>query len=383
MPDSARTILGLAPRATPDAAGPPSRTIRSKDARAAVVAGPARGEADAVAAAADEASADRLRLALEPSPQSLDLLHAESAEIARAANRSALETFTAARQIRSQALELAEQTRRPRLLSDLIVICGQATALMASSAFDLNRWDESDALAKSADSYASLVGHASLQAWVHGLTALLANWRGEPDIALDHFRHGMQIAPHGTPRVRLRYIASRSYALLGDSASVAKVLAAARGDQDEADGHADSLSREIGGEFAFGRARAEACAAAAWLDLGHGREAFEAAQAALNALTSVPPPRRPLSQVTGARIDMATACLLNRDLDGGVETIQSVLAQPTSLRNASLAGRLARLRSALLSPAWAKNAQARQLADEIGEWLTAGREPGNARASEV
>jgi hypothetical protein len=144
---------------------------------------------------------------------------------------------------------------------------------MSSSAFDLNRWDESETLAKSAISYASLAGHTSLQAWTHGLAALLANWRREPDIALSHFQHGMRIAPPGAPRVRLRYIAARSYALLGDIASVAEVLAEARNDQEEADHYPDSMSTEVGGEFAFGRARAEACAAAAWLDLGQGREA--------------------------------------------------------------------------------------------------------------
>ena len=47
------------------------------------------------------------------------------------------------------------------------------------------------------------------------------------------------------------------------------------------------------------------------------------------------------------------------------------LAQPASLRNVSLAGRLARTQTTLLSPIWARNSQARQLADEIGDWLTA------------
>jgi hypothetical protein len=74
---------------------------------------------------------------------------------------------------------------------------------MASGAFDLNRWEESDALAKSAISYASLAGHASLQAWTLGLAALLANWRREPDLALSHFEYGMRLAPPGIPRVRL------------------------------------------------------------------------------------------------------------------------------------------------------------------------------------
>src|SRR5207244_351029 len=106
-------------------------------------------------------------------------------------------------------------------------------------------------------SYAALVGNSSLHAWTLGLAALLANWRHEPDNALDHFRQGMEVAPPGAPRVRLRYIAARSYALRGDAASVGRVVDQARRDLDDAVGHRDLLSEEIGGEFAFGRARAE------------------------------------------------------------------------------------------------------------------------------
>ena len=94
-----------------------------------------------------------------------------------------------------RSLGLAKHTHRPEILTDLYAMCGQATALMASSAFDLNCWDQSDTIAKSAISYASLAGHASLQAWTHGLAALLANWRREPDIALSHFQRGMGPAP--------------------------------------------------------------------------------------------------------------------------------------------------------------------------------------------
>jgi hypothetical protein len=130
----------------------------------------------------------------------------------------------------------------------------------------------------------------------------------------------------------------------------------------------DSLSTETGGEFAFGRARADACAA--WLDLGDGRQAIKAAHSALTTLTALPIPRRSLSQITGAQIDLATARLLSNDLDGSADAIKPVLAQPASLRNVSLAGRLARTQTALLSPPWARNTQARQLADDIGDWLT-------------
>lgn len=174
MPDSARLLLGLAPQEEAHLSQP-AGTSRLKATRYTTMPVSRRSEADMVAEAAADAAADRLRLAVESGPESLELLHGESLAIARAANRPVLEAFSAARAVRRNALELAEQTHRPELLADLYAICGQATALMASSAFDLNRWDESDALAKAAVSYASLAGHASLQAWTYGLEASLAN----------------------------------------------------------------------------------------------------------------------------------------------------------------------------------------------------------------
>jgi len=362
MPDHARITLGLAPQAS-------IRTARRRPGPASVLP-----VTDVVTATAEEVSAENERLAAECDPNSLALLWQESREIARAANRPALDVFITAKRVRLAALNLAGRTHRPSVLSDLYVICGQATALMASSAFDLNHWNESDALAKSAVRYASLAGHTSLETWTIGLTALLANWRREPDIALSHFQHGMQIAPPGQPRARLRYIASRSYALLEDGRSVAEVLSSAQADQDDADRHPDTLSSEVGGEFSFGHARAAACAAAAWLDVGDGREALTAAQSALDALKVLPAPRRPLSQINGARIDLATACLLTSDLDTSAEALRPVLSQPPAVRNVSLAGRLARTRTTLLGPEWARNGQARQLADEIGQWLATGEE---------
>ncbi len=152
---------------------------------------------DEVASAACDAEAEQSWLLAEPGPQPIESLWDEAAGIARAANRSAQQTFGASRRIHSRALMLAEQTHRPAALADLYVIAGQATALMASTAFDLNRWDESATLARSAVSYATLVGNASLQAWTLGLSALLANWRKEPDTALSHFRRGLEVAPPG------------------------------------------------------------------------------------------------------------------------------------------------------------------------------------------
>ena len=116
----------------------------------------------------------------------------------------------------------------------------------------------------------------------------------------------------------------------------------------------------------------------AWLDLGLGSEAFKAAQHALSELGSLPPGRRSLSQVNGARIYLATACLLNRDRDGAAEAITRVLALPASQRNVSLTGRLVRTRNTLLAQPFFKDGQARQLADDVNDWLA--QPPPSAQA---
>jgi transcriptional regulator with XRE-family HTH domain len=332
-------------------------------------AGRRAGDADEVASAVLEADADQSLLLAEPGPQSAGSLWQEALEIARAGNRSPAQTFGAAHNLRRHALELAGRTRRPAALSDLYMITGQATALMASTAFDLDRWDASAALARSAVSYAALVGNSSLHAWTLGLAALLANWRDEPDIALDLFRQGMEVAPAGAPRVRLGYIASRSYALLGDAASAGRVVGQARRDLEDAAGNRDLLADEVAGEFAFGRPRAEACAASAWLDLGDGREAKAAAECALEDLTALPASRQPLSQVAGARIDLAAACLLIGELDQAGAVLGDVIAAPSPLQNVSLAGRLARTRTILAAPRWSADPAARHLSDAIGGWV--------------
>ncbi len=325
-----------------------------------------------VAWAAREAEADQLGMVAEPDDQSVESLWQATLEIARATHLSAAQMFNASHEVRRHALRLAGQTLRPGTLGDLSTIAGQATALMASVAFDLGRWDESAALARSAISYAALVGNSSLHAWTLGLAALLANWRNEPDAALDHCRQGFEVAPAGAPRARLRFIAARSYALLGDASSVGRVLGQARRERDSATGDRDLLSEEIGGEFAFGQARAEACAAAAWLDIGQGNEAKAAARRAVDDLRALPAGDQPVSMVIGARIDLATACLLGHERDQAEDVLREVIATPSALVNVSVAGRLARTRKTLAAAYWSGDPVARELRDALGR-LPAGR----------
>jgi hypothetical protein len=324
---------------------------------------------DVVIDATDLISGDPLLSAVPVPHDSIESLQEDMALLARSGGMAAFDVFTMARRLRDEARALAERTRRPGDLADLYVIVGQGTSLMASTAFDLGHWNESAALARASTQYADLAGHASLKAWTYGLQMTLANWRNEPDAAMTYFARALRTAPDGEPKLRLRYIAARSYALLEDPASVARVLEEAQRDREAVDNHPDDLSSSTGGEFAFGEARAAACAAAAWLDLRNGEESGRYAREALQVYESLPVARRPYSQINGTQIDIAAAHLHMRDKDGAAEALRPVLALPAQKRNVSLTGRLARIERLLGEPPWDRDPDARQLAERIAVWL--------------
>ncbi|MET8364706.1 hypothetical protein AB0J68_17030 [Micromonospora sp. NPDC049580] len=325
---------------------------------------------DVVSDAADAVAHDSLLSSAGVPHDSIEAMQQDMAVLARSVGMAAFDTFSTARRLRDEARALADRTRRPGDLVDLFVAIGQGASLMASTAFDLGHWTESAALARAATQYADLAGHASLKAWTYGLQMTLANWRNEPDAALSYYGRAMRVAPDGEPKLRLRYIAARSYALLDDPASVAAVLDAAQQDREAAEGRPDELATATGGEFAFGDARAAACAAAAWLDLRNGEQAARYALDALRVYQALPTARRPYSQINGTNIDMAAAHLHMRDPDGAAEALRTVLALPPQRRNVSLTGRLARIGRLLNEARGSGDADARRLADQIAVWLS-------------
>ncbi|WP_240762372.1 hypothetical protein [Micromonospora sp. HM134] len=323
-----------------------------------------------VSDAAESVANDSLLMSLALPNDSIESLQEDVTLLARSGGMAAFDVFSSARRLRDEARALVERTRRPVELADLYVVIGQSAALMASTAFDLGHWNESAALARASTQYADLAGHASLKAWTYGLQMTLANWRNEPDSALTYFARAMRTAPEGEPRLRLRYVAARSHALLADSDSVAAVLEAAQRDREAAADRPDELATVTGGEFAFGDARAAACAAAAWLDLRNGEQAARYAREALQVYEALPSPRRPYSQINGTQIDVAAAHLHMRDKDGAADALRTVLDLPPQKRNVSLTGRLSRIEHMLSQSPWDRDADARQLAERIAAWLS-------------
>ncbi|WP_344807756.1 helix-turn-helix domain-containing protein [Microlunatus ginsengisoli] len=324
-------------------------------------------ESDWLLAAAADASLDALSRSSQVGPEVLPDLIQHVMQIARgydSASRTA--AFRHAQAMRQLAAHLADTTSRPSELADIYLALGQLDALMASLAFDLGSWEAAAQLARASTRYADLAGHTSLHAWTLGLEATLAFWSGDGHRALDLANAALAIAPAGAPRFRLRHIAARAHGVLGDAHATRRVLEQACDDRDTADTSRDELHDVIGGEFAFGDARAAACAGAAWLRLGRGREALADTQRALAFHFSGAAPTSP-GVVHGAGVDTAAAFLLQGDVTSAECFLRPVLELDSDPINCSLGGRLDSVAELLEHT---PGAAASALGTDVRSWLS-------------
>jgi hypothetical protein len=320
--------------------------------------------------AAHESAEDAALRSARCATESIADLNERTVAVARTYSaRAPMIAFLDARAVRDLARTLAQRAHRPSDLADLYLVLGQVNALMGSIAFDLGNWQAAATLARSATAYAELAGHSSLQAWTLGLQGTLAFWRDEPEQSLKFLSRGFSIAPAGTPRYRLQYIASRAHAVQRNARGVEEALTAAQADMEARDAARDELNDSVRGEFAFDDARAAACAAAAWLHLKNGEQAAAHAKLALNIYAAMPEYRRPFSPVMGATIDLAAAHLLSGSHDEAQEELEVAFALPREMRNASLAGRLARVKTILAKPELNCSVRSRDLPERIDFWL--------------
>jgi hypothetical protein len=102
--DALEQLLGWPPtpelvEAWESTVAPPGQVVIACEVIASRMAQAEPGDADEVGSAAREAEAEQSRLLTEPGPQSIDSLREGTLEIARAANRSALDLFGASHRI--------------------------------------------------------------------------------------------------------------------------------------------------------------------------------------------------------------------------------------------------------------------------------------------
>lgn len=100
-------------------------------------------------------------------------------------NRSAYEVFTKARTLREEADRHRDRTHVPAQEQELLLVAGEACALLSTAAFDLGALDAAKRLARSADLYGETARFAPLRAFAAGSLAYVAYHCGQPtDAAL-------------------------------------------------------------------------------------------------------------------------------------------------------------------------------------------------------
>ncbi|MBB5841133.1 hypothetical protein [Kribbella italica] len=311
--------------------------------------------------AAHESFEHAARIAGAVDSDDIFLLQESVHELARGYHhKPPLQMLTEARHIRNVAYLLLDKTRRPGQTSELYQVAGQACGLLSIVSFDLARWDAAEEQARSARTYAELIGDADLEAWSRGTQALVANWRGQSRRAVALITSSVDHAPAGVSTARLRAIEARAWAELGRPDHVKEALRLADSEMDQA--LDNELYGATGGEFGWGPSRHAACAGTALLTVGQGDSAVVRISDAISLVVEDPfsglEPAR-------ARVDLATAELLAGRLDAGVEAIDSVWTIPAPHRRHGLTGRMDQLARQLTSRDWRDTPRAIELRDQI------------------
>ncbi|MFE6157260.1 hypothetical protein [Streptomyces sp. NPDC057889] len=229
--------------------------------------------------------------------------------------------------------------------------------------------------------YGQTIEHGPLQAYAHGVLAYLAYWDGRPTAAMRNIHIAKSFGGVGsTGHMRLSAIEARAYAHLGRHRDAERAVQQALAPGPDM---RDELHDDVGGEFAFGPARAAMSHATTYLLLKDSQRAEQSALHALQLLDEDPRADRPVQmQVT---VDLARARLLRGELDGADEALEPVLATPVEWRTIGLVDRVTQLRGELARPQLEQAPAARTLAEQIEDFVaraTARPLPGSRLAIE-
>jgi hypothetical protein len=370
---------GWSPAVSATRASPPSGVVATSGAHP-VPTGPMRRpgtpyqgglhhsidlEPDPIMSAAHDASEHAADAGRAIDQTTLEQLHAEVARLAHAyAATAPAVMFAQLKRARDLTYLMLERTRRPAQISDLYLIAGQLSGLMAAVSFDLGNSDAATEQARAAFTYGQVIDHNHLRAWARATMSMIAFWSGRPSEGAAHAQAGLEQVAVGDVAVRLHAVAARSWALAG---SREHALAALRAAEDAADGNPQTgdLAAVVGGEFVFGRARQELSAGATLLALGEGPQAALHAQAAIDVYETLPPDHRWTGGLHGARVDLATAQLLASDLDAVQEVLAPTLALAAEHRTERVVARVRALRHKIAAKRFRESAKASSLAEEL------------------
>ncbi|MEU9113106.1 DNA-binding protein [Streptomyces sp. NPDC048483] len=324
---------------------------------------PAFNLEDEIAVTARDAQSDAGATAAESiSETTLDQLRDDVISLARKySSTPAFDVFRGARELREEAETERDRTQVPAQKQELLILAGQACALLSTAAFDLGSLDNARRLSRAAALYGETARFDPLRAFAGGTLAYLAYFSNQPAEGARLAQRAQMFAGLGDiARRRLAAIEARAFAYLGDVPSARRAL-----DASQQDGHGltDDLHDEVSGEFGFTAERLAMSKSSTCLLVGDGEGAEAAAKRSLELAAAKPLAARSVRVVGGAAADLASARLLRGDLDGAAEAMTPVWEVPRGHRASGLLARTARVRLALT----ASRFRAAQAAIELGE----------------
>jgi hypothetical protein len=326
-------------------------------------------EPDPIMSAAHDASEHAADAGRAIEDTTLEQLHVDVTRLAHtyAATPPAV-MFAQLRRARNLTYRMLERTRRPAQISDLYLIAGQLSGLMAAASYDLGHPDAAAEQARAAFTYGQITDHNTLRAWARATLSTIAFWSGRSREGAAHAQAGLQYVAGGDTAIRLHAVAARSWALSGARAEALAALRAAEDERQRRD-YGDCLADDIGGEFAFGPARQEMSAGSTMLALGEGADAAVHAQATLDLFDAMPPEQHRAASIHGARVDLSIARVMASDLDAVADVLAPTLALAPERCTERITARLRTLSGHLAGTRFRGSPHAGHLITEIEELL--------------
>jgi hypothetical protein len=236
-----------------------------------------------------------------------------------------------AKLLRDRIMVAIERTRRPSQLTDLYLLAGRASGILAYAAVDLGDVRAAMANARASAACAELAGHSGLAAWVYGTQSLIARFAGRYAEAERYVLAGMELKRGGAGQARLAAGLAQCRANMMDAAGTRQALNAAM-DAHSAGG--ESADGEVG-LFGFARSKVHFYAASSLICLPDGAGAVAAAReasAAIKLFQSGPADERFITDEILVHIYGANAYLQQGNAEAATDLLSPVFGTPDERR---------------------------------------------------
>jgi transcriptional regulator with XRE-family HTH domain len=282
--------------------------------------------------------------------------------------------FMEMRRVRNRMIEALDRRQWPRDAAELYLLAGCLSALMAAAATNLGYPEAAEELTRAGWAYATIIDHRPLMARLRLCAAYAAYWGRRLGPAASLAASGLDYLPGGQNAAQLHLYGGLAQASLGDAMGARQAIEAAREARERE--HRDELL-EIGGEFGFSRAAQSYYAgfilSEAARDGVSGEGAIIELESATGQYAAGPGPGEHHSRKLQllAHTDLAIARLRAGALDGAVIALEPVLALIAGERTAVQVRRLSALRGELAHPIFRGSALARELDEQVTEFVRA------------